>query len=281
VTTGSNKSSWEHANRRSNQRKGDFAKSIRAGAAVVPHEVTAKLSLAKGTRVLHLMCNDGREAAYLSQSFGARVTGVDFSREAIRFAQELNSKLGLKNTFIEASAIQWLGRCRPASFDVVITTLGTLWWVANLKTFFRRVVRVLPKRGIYCIWDFHPIVTCVDQSQRLYRPYPFHRMRLSHASGILDYTSDARSFTLLTRKPSRFQMQYSNPAAVTDYRWSMAMIVTAAMHEGFTLRSFEEFDFVWMEKYFPWLTTHDGKRFSAGRRAQPIPLAMRLIFERG
>lgn len=277
----SNKASWEYANQRANQRKGAFARAIRKGVVVIPHEVIKGIPFSSDKAVLHLMCNDGREAAYLARKFNLRITGVDFSAAAIQFARRLHADLKLDSKFIEADALAWLRKCPPNSFDIAITTLGTLWWIPNLLTYFQRIASVLRPHGNYCLWDFHPLVTCVDDRQKLYRPYPFRCTKLVHDSGILDYTADPEAFLLLSRKRRPTGVAYRNMSAVSDYRWSLAAIVNAALDAGdFRIQRLDEFDFLWTEKYFSWLTARHSRRFVAAPGVQPIPLAVRIVLQR-
>ena len=53
----------------------------------------------KGKSVLHLQCHFGMDTLSL-EMLGAEVTGVDFSEEAIKAANELRDEMGMKAEFI-------------------------------------------------------------------------------------------------------------------------------------------------------------------------------------
>ena len=53
----------------------------------------------KGKTILHLQCHFGQDSLSLAR-MGAKVTGVDFSGEAIKKAKQINEQLGLDAEFI-------------------------------------------------------------------------------------------------------------------------------------------------------------------------------------
>jgi cyclopropane fatty-acyl-phospholipid synthase-like methyltransferase len=83
-----NHRSWAYANERFNTWKGDYAEAIRDGKTM-PSRILDLIEPGPSEKILHLMCNDGREAASLTYHCGVQVDGVDFSEQAIDFAQAL------------------------------------------------------------------------------------------------------------------------------------------------------------------------------------------------
>ena len=141
----SNALSWDYANRIFNAHKADYATEIRSGVPVLPSELMDRLAPASSDHILHLMCNDGREAAYISYVSGARITGVDFSPAATEFAQRLNTDLRLSNCFVTEDVRDFLSESdlnndRPTK---VLLTLGSVRWIDDLLSFFSLACRTL------------------------------------------------------------------------------------------------------------------------------------------
>jgi hypothetical protein len=91
----------------------------------VPHELFAELRPTQADHILHLMCNDGREAAYISFTSGAMIHGVDFSAPAIDYARHLNTELGLSNRFTTDDVMHFLNQpAHSPRYSKVLMTLG-------------------------------------------------------------------------------------------------------------------------------------------------------------
>lgn len=84
-----------------------------------------------GKKVLHLQCHFGMDTLSL-EMLGAEVTGVDFSEEGIRAAEELRDELGMKARFIHSN-IYSLPDKLDEKFDVVFTSYGVLIWLHDIK----------------------------------------------------------------------------------------------------------------------------------------------------
>ena len=61
-----------------------------------------ELGEVNGKSMLHLQCHFGLDSLSWARK-GAKVTGVDFSGEAIKAAKRLNEELNLKANFIESN----------------------------------------------------------------------------------------------------------------------------------------------------------------------------------
>lgn len=110
----------------------------------------------KGKSVLHLQCHFGQDTLSLAR-MGAKVTGVDFSGEAIKKARELNEQLGLDAEFI-CTDIYKLPEVLDRQFDIVFTSYGTVGWLPDMKQWAGVVSRHVKPGGYFLIVDFHPVV---------------------------------------------------------------------------------------------------------------------------
>ena len=84
----------------------------------------------RGKSLLHLQCHFGMDTLAWARS-GAKVTGVDFSDEAIKAARKLGKEMGIKARFIE-SDIYTLPDVLKGKFDIVYTGAGAICWLPDL-----------------------------------------------------------------------------------------------------------------------------------------------------
>src|SRR5881398_416178 len=86
-----------------------------------------------GKSLLHLQCHFGLDTLSWAR-LGARVTGVDFSDQAIHLAQAISKEVGLDARFI-CSNIYDLPKVLSAAgdFDIVFTSYGAICWLPDLQ----------------------------------------------------------------------------------------------------------------------------------------------------
>jgi 2-polyprenyl-3-methyl-5-hydroxy-6-metoxy-1,4-benzoquinol methylase len=113
-----------------------------------------------GKTILHLQCHFGQDSLSL-QRMGAKVTGVDFSEEAIKKAVGLNQKMELDANFI-CSDIYSLAQKHDGKYDIVFTSYGTIGWLPDLDKWAGVVRHFLKDDGIFVMADFHPVVWMYD-----------------------------------------------------------------------------------------------------------------------
>ncbi|HEV7556919.1 MAG TPA: class I SAM-dependent methyltransferase, partial [Kofleriaceae bacterium] len=90
---------------------------------------------------------------------GARVTGVDFSVEAITRARELAAECQLDARFVVAN-LDELGELGHR-FDIVFTSFGTTVWLPDLDRWAALIARSLVPGGFFYIIDGHPFSCCL------------------------------------------------------------------------------------------------------------------------
>jgi len=114
-----------------------------------------------GRSLLHLQCHFGMDTLSWAR-LGARVTGVDFSEEAITEARSLAADVGLEARFICANVYD-LPDTLDEEFDIVVTTYGVLSWLPDLEAWARIVAHFLRPGGTFCIVDIHPNWGFIDE----------------------------------------------------------------------------------------------------------------------
>jgi ubiquinone/menaquinone biosynthesis C-methylase UbiE len=103
-----------------------------------------------------MQCHFGQDTLSLAR-MGAKVTGIDFSGEAIKRARELNDQLGLDATFI-CTDIYTLPEVLDKQFDIVFTSYGTIGWLPDMQRWAGVVARFLKPGGSFVFAEFHPVV---------------------------------------------------------------------------------------------------------------------------
>ncbi len=114
----------------------------------------------KDKTMLHLQCHFGQDSLSWAR-LGAKVTGIDFSDEAIKTAQSLNDELNLDAKFICAN-IYDIEQHLNEQFDIVFTSYGTIGWLPDLKEWGRLISRYLKHSGVFYIVDFHTMLWMFD-----------------------------------------------------------------------------------------------------------------------
>ncbi len=94
-------------------------------------------------------------AAFAFSGMGANVTSVDISERRLAVASERARGLGLPITFVQADAAD-LSLVGNKEFDVVFSSNGFFVWIADLRSVFMEIYRILRPGGHYVFCDIHP-----------------------------------------------------------------------------------------------------------------------------
>ena len=123
-------------------------------------ELEAAVGSIQGVDLLHLQCHIGVSTLSLAR-MGARVTGLDFSPEALRRARETADAASLNAEFVEADVLD-VPHELHGRFDVVFASYGVLVWVVDLCAWMRSVAASLRPGGKLILVEGHPILTMVQ-----------------------------------------------------------------------------------------------------------------------
>lgn len=184
---------------------------------------TEELGDVTGKRFLHLQCHFGLDTLGWARR-GARVTGIDFSPEAVATARELAGRAGLEATFVE-SDVYALGEHGLGTFDIVHTSYGVLSWLPDLERWAEIVAAHLAPGGILHLVENHPFTMMLDEDGVSIR-WPY----------------------LSTGGPIRFDSEESYVAPIEEgplpeYNWAHGIgeVVTALIGAGLRI--------VWLREY--------------------------------
>ena len=186
-----------------------------------------ELGSVRDKTLLHLQCHFGLDTLSWARE-GAKVTGVDFSGEAIRLARELTEKTGLEAKFIQSN-IYDLPDVLKEKFDIVFTSYGVHCWLPDLTRWAEIATHFLKTGGTFYIAEFHPFMWVFDNEA----PNDF----------ILKYTY------FHTPDPYEFDVDgsYAGPDAkiepCVDYEWTHGMgdVINSIIQAGLQIQFLHEF----------------------------------------
>jgi SAM-dependent methyltransferase len=206
---------------------------FKKGASSLTRIELSELGDVKGKTLLHLQCHFGMDTMSWERE-GAIVTGVDFSDEAIKLANETATELKLNAKFIcaniydliDASKVSPLEGFREAGFDIVFTSYGTIGWLPGLDRWAEIVSWFLKPGGIFYIADFHPAMWMMDND--------FEYIRYSYFNT-----------EVITEEISGSYTDRNAPIRSTEHSWNhpFTEIINSLAGHGLQVTQFNEFPF--------------------------------------
>jgi len=136
---------------------------FKAGKSTLMPLEREELGEVAGKSLLHLQCHFGLDTLSWAR-LGARVTGVDFSGEAIALARSLSRELDIPATFV-CSDLYELPAALSGQFDVVFTSYGVLCWLPDLRRWAEIAASYVKPGGVFYIVEFHPFSYVFDDSR--------------------------------------------------------------------------------------------------------------------
>mgnify|MGYP006289716447 FL=1 len=215
-----------------------------------------------GRSLLHLQCHFGLDTLSWAR-LGARVTGVDFSPQAIDLARSLAQELELDARFI-CSDIYALPEVLSQRFDLVYTSYGVLTWLPDLEGWAEVVAHFLRPGGTFYIAEIHPfamVFSDLEDATDLEVHYPYFP----------------------TPEPMRFEQEgsYAAPGEETKqrvtYEWAYPIgdVVDALIGAGLRIEFLHEFPFACFQMV-PFLEVDEEGRWWLPGKKELIPMTFSL-----
>ncbi|ANF32384.1 methyltransferase [Leifsonia xyli] len=205
-----------------------------------------RLGPIEGLRAVHLQCHIGTDTLSLAR-LGARVTGLDFSPNAIDEARRLVADTGDDVDFVVADVYEAPDVLAPASFDLVYTGVGALCWLPDVDRWAQVVTSLLAPGGTLHLREGHPILWSMDErlDDDLHLRFPYWEREQP-----LEWDDD--STYVETTRPL---------TATRTYEWnhSLGEIVTALIRAGLRIDLLEEHDSVPWEALPGQMVERDGE----------------------
>lgn len=111
----------------------------------------------EGLSLLHLQCHIGTDTLSWRRMGADPVWGLDFSPASLAQARSIAARAGADVTFVEGDARR-AADVVDRTFDVVVTSIGTICWLPGLGDWARSIARLLVPGGVFMIRDDHPIL---------------------------------------------------------------------------------------------------------------------------
>jgi 2-polyprenyl-3-methyl-5-hydroxy-6-metoxy-1,4-benzoquinol methylase len=199
-----------------------------------------------GKTLLHLQCHFGLATLSFAR-MGAKVTGMDFSEEGIKAAQELAKQIGQEHNsrFLCCDVLE-LDEHLNGQFDIVFTSYGVITWLSNLDRWAQIVAKFLKPGGKFFIAEIHPTGMLFDNDQsgwQIKYDY-FHREEPLILQDYHDYADP----------------NFKPQEKTHDWIWSMSDILRALWKAGLTITDFQEYPFSCFQQY-PHLVERDGNYY--------------------
>jgi SAM-dependent methyltransferase len=183
-----------------------------------------------GKNLLHLQCHFGMDTLSWARR-GAKVTGIDFSGEAIRLARSLSQELNIPAYSVNCN-IYNLPDYLSEKFDIVFTSGGAINWLPDLKRWAEIIAHFLKPNGFFYIREFHPVEYMFDDSKEKLIPtlrYPYFY------SDEPIYCENEGNYANVDSKIKSI-----------NYEWShhLGEIITSLIDAGLCIEFLHEFPFI-------------------------------------
>ena len=212
-----------------------------------------------GKSLLHLQCHFGMDTLSWAR-LGARVTGMDYSEQAVRAARELAADCGLAGRFVCCNLYD-LPAHLDGQFDIVYTSYGVLCWLPDLREWARIAASYVKPGGFFYIAEFHPFAyTFDDEADHLAYRYPYFNQDALRWEFDGSYTDSSE------------QMK-----GYEDYEWTYRLgdVVTALIDAGLRIEFLHEHPFT-VYQQLPFLVKDEAGNYVFPDGAKPIPLMFSL-----
>ncbi len=176
----------------------------------------------QGKRVIVLQFGDGYVMIACALK-GAKVTGVDLSREHVRLAGRAATMCSVEIDLVEADCQNLPEAIQSSYFDLAVAECGIFIWIADLEAWMAGALRVLKRGGKLVVQDFHPISHVAED----------FRVKLGDGTVAL-----RRSY--LDQTPEIYRQSDDLPPAI-EFTWKISDVVNAAIDVGFEIVRLEEF----------------------------------------
>jgi SAM-dependent methyltransferase len=123
-----------------------------------------RLGDVSGLRGVHLQCHIGTDTVSLAR-LGARMTGLDFSPEAIEQARRLAPIAGADVEFVQAELYDALSVLESGTFELVFTGIGAICWLPSIARWAEVVSGLLAPGGRLFIREGHPMLWALEDTR--------------------------------------------------------------------------------------------------------------------
>ncbi|WP_022879857.1 bifunctional 2-polyprenyl-6-hydroxyphenol methylase/3-demethylubiquinol 3-O-methyltransferase UbiG [Microbacterium sp. B19] len=212
-----------------------------------------------GKRAVHLQCHIGTDTLSLAR-LGARVTGLDFSENAVEEARRLVAETGDAVDFVRSDVSHATDVLPAGEFDLVYTGIGALCWLPSISEWAGVVAELLAPGGTLHIREGHPVLWSMNETlPGLTLAFPYFEQPVP-----LEWDDDST------------YVEVSAPLQSTrTYEWnrSLGEIVTALLDRGLRLDALIEHDSVPWEALPGRMTLRPDGEYALTEQPSVMPLS--------
>ena len=177
-----------------------------------------------GKKILHLQCHFGQDTLSLG-NFGANVTGVDLSDNAIKKAKNLAKETNINANFICCN-IYDLPKHLNEKFDIIFTSYGTIGWLPDLNKWAQLISNFLKPNGKFVFVEFHPVVWMFDDD---FKKIKYRYFKSDAIIEIEEGTYADREASIKTES--------------ITWNHSLSEVINSLITSGLEINKFDEYDY--------------------------------------
>lgn len=212
-----------------------------------------------GRRTAHLQCHIGTDTLSLAR-LGAKVTGLDFSENAVAEARRLAADAGVDVEFVQADVRDAADALPRGTFDLVYTGIGALCWLPSISEWAGVVADLLTPGGTLHIREGHPVLWAMNEDlPGLSLAFPYFEQ-----TAPLEWDDDST------------YVEVAAPLKSTrTYEWNHGLgeIVTALLERGLRLDTLVEHDSVPWEALPGRMTLRSNGEYALTEQPSVVPLS--------
>lgn len=216
--------------------------------SLLPIIVEETKNLFKDKKILHLQCHFGMDSISLVRNGAKEVTGIDFSDNAIKYANYLKEQIGMEHVNFIQSDIYKLDEVLTEKYDVVFTSLGVLEWLYDLDKWGYMIQKHLKSGGIFYIFDYHPMALVFSRESRV------NEFKVTHS-----YFKEDMPYRLINGSAySNTSIKLKNIA--NEWQHSISELLNSLISNNLKLVSMKEYPFIDYMK-FPFMEKMEDKQY--------------------
>ncbi len=218
-----------------------------------------------GMDLVHLQCHFGLDTLAWAR-VGARVTGLDFSPEAVATARTIASRAGLSDLaeFVCADVLDASVALGRRSFDVVYVSLGALCWLPSVDRWASQVAALLRPGGRLYLHDGHPLAWALSDEGLV--------IEHDYFEADAPFVDDSDSTYTDTSRPLLNARTY-------EWNHGLGETVTALIDHGLRIDRLEEHSWD-VHQRFPWLVEQCSGHWVAPPEIPQLPLTFTVVATR-
>ena len=218
-----------------------------------------------GKTLLHMQCHIGTDTLSWAHE-GARVTGLDFSPNAIAEAARFADILGFDDArFVVSRVSEAVETLEGEQFDIIYTGRGALCWLPDLEEWARVCAALLKQGGTLYFEESTPMVNILDPEEGPNGPRLVPKYDLFNKGPISE-----------TGEGSYADPEWPGRGVTHCWEYRYDTIINALIEGGFRIDFLNERD----ELFFaPWPEFFEPSRLNYWRLKEgnvPMPLSFTL-----